>query len=86
MTTISWADFYEQECHMALAAIDIDYPIFLSRYGADSFELLKSKLENQGLVFRGVLGDSAVFALPSPILDDLREEIDFILEHWVFDT
>ncbi len=84
MTNISLEDFFEQECHTALAAIDIDYPVFISCYGEDSFVLLKSKLEQQGFVFRGVLGDSAIFAYPTAMLDDLRDEFDLLLEQQVF--
>lgn len=84
MNTFTYEDFWETQCHCALAAIDLDYSVFLANYGEDSFTEFKARLENCGFIFRGILNDSAIFALPTNLLDVFREEIELILEEEVF--
>ena len=83
MTHLNKDTFWETDCHGALAAIDLDHSVFLANYGEEAFSCFKQKLEESGFIFRGILADSAIFALPTPLLDDLRAEIDEILEEEV---
>lgn len=84
MQNLSKEHFRETECHFPLAAIDLDYPLFLANFGEDSFETFKIKAAESGFIFRGILNDSAIFALPTPLLDILFEEINLILAEEVF--
>jgi len=72
--------FYESDCYCSLTAINIDYPKFIAYFGECEFSNFSSKLANAGFDFLGIHRNSAIFSFPSPVREELREEIDEILE------
>jgi hypothetical protein len=76
--------FHESNCYCSITGIDFDYKEFISNFGEAKFNWLKDRFALAGMPFRGFLGDSAIFDLPTPLRDSLREEIDEILEKEIF--
>lgn len=72
---------YESGCYCSITGIDFDYKDFISTFGEEKFDWLKDQFAIAGMPLRGYLGDSAIFDLPTPLRDCLRDEIDEILDN-----
>jgi len=75
---------YESGCYCSITGIDFDYKEFISTFGEEKFDWLKDQFASAGMPLRGFIGNSAIFDLPTPLRDCLREEIEEIFEKEIF--
>jgi hypothetical protein len=83
-TDFNYDSFSESDCYCSITGVDFNYKEFISIFGEARFDWLKDQFAHAGMPLRGYLGDSAIFDLPTPLRDCLRDEIDEILYNEIF--
>jgi hypothetical protein len=83
-TDFNYDSFSESDCYSSITGVDVDYKAFISIFGEEKFDWLKDQFASAGMPLRGYLGDSAIFDLPTPLRDFLREEIEEIIGNEIF--